>query len=345
MPMEKQKNVVRVTVRTIKLTVILLLVCWSWNFFECLLNSPNDIQIKMIITIKSFIFSILVSLILNVKSMKRNILNVLLIMVITLFYSCSNEEIINESKITVIEKQFNEKKRSTIAHNTMLENTYLSFIKSPINIRNITNENDEELDAFIYRFIESNDEYLATSCKTRGNVGNEDVFSFFKQIIQQSNLKAEVRSSNSSEMKMPDFMNMFLDNFFNGEDFNNIDVDKLNEELLSNIWKVLEKFPNLTEKEVDGLLFVAGVTYNSCIYWSENSIKWAAELNDNATRGNIVWESISNGVKKWALADGTGAAQAWLANELLGVASGGLSLLAGAAVSSAWGAVENAQTL
>ena len=100
-------------------------------------------------------------------------------MVISLFYSCSNEEIINESKITVIEKQFNEKKRSTIAHNTMLENTYLSFIKSPINIRNITNENDEELDAFIYRFIESNDEYLATSCKTRGNVGNEDVFSFF----------------------------------------------------------------------------------------------------------------------------------------------------------------------
>lgn len=51
------------------------------------------------------------------------------------------------------------------------------------------------------------------------------------------------------------------------------------------------------------------------------------------------------GVKKWAYADGAGAAQAWLANELMGVATAGMSVLAGAAVGSAWGAIENATTL
>lgn len=50
-------------------------------------------------------------------------------------------------------------------------------------------------------------------------------------------------------------------------------------------------------------------------------------------------------MKKWAYADGSGAAQAWLANELMGVATAGMSVLAGAAVGSAWGAIENATTL
>ena len=56
-------------------------------------------------------------------------------------------------------------------------------------------------------------------------------------------------------------------------------------------------------------------------------------------------EGVKNGVKKWAYAYGSGAAQAWLANELMGVATAGMSVLAGAAVGSAWGAIENATTL
>lgn len=146
-------------------------------------------------------------------------------------------------------------------------------------------------------------------------------------------------------MEMPSFMNMFLDSFFNGVDFDEVDVDKLNEELLGDIKGVLQIYPDLTEEEVGGLLFVAGVTYNSCIYWSENSEKWEKKLVGTETRANPLWEGVKNGVKKWAYADGSGAAQAWLANELMGVATAGMSVLAGAAVGSAWGAIENATTL
>lgn len=280
--------------------------------------------------------------------MKRHVLGILLVMqaiLCPLLCSCSNNECLDLYEGEEIVKQFNEAKISTSAHNTMLENTYASIVESPINLQKASIEDEDELNAFVCRFMKSNREFVPFTSETRGNIEENSTFLFLKQVVLQSNTKARTRLPDSREMEMPSFMNMFLDSFFNGVDFDEVDVDKLNEELLGDIKGVLQIYPDLTEEEVGGLLFVAGVTYNSCIYWSENSEKWEKKLVGTETRANPLWEGVKNGVKKWAYADGSGAAQAWLANELMGVATAGMSVLAGAAVGSAWGAIENATTL
>ena len=68
---------------------------------------------------------------------------------------------------------------------------------------------------------------------------------------------------------------MFYNEFFNNED---IIRDSLEDEILKTINKVMASYPNLTDEEIDGLFFVAGVTYNSCVYWYENSDKWISVL-------------------------------------------------------------------
>ena len=119
-------------------------------------------------------------------------------------------------------------------------------------------------------------------------------------------------------------------------------MDSLNDEILSVIEKVTLSYPKLTDEELDGLFFVAGVTYNSCIYWYNNSDKWVETLAPKQrTRSCWLWDGVKNGVKKWAKADGGGALEVWTANKLLGIASGGTALLAGAAAGSVVGAWDN----
>lgn len=242
--------------------------------------------------------------------MKRHVLSVLLVMQVILFpllCSCSNNESLSLCEEEEIVKQFNEAKVSTNIHNTMLENTYASIVENPIDLQRTSLKNEDELNTFVCRFMNSNRNFIPFTSETRGNMEEDCTFLFLKQVILQTNMEARTRLSNSREMAIPSFMSMFIDSFFNGEDFDEVDVDNLNEELLKDIKEVLQKYPNLTKEEVDGLLFVAGVTYNSCVYWSENSEKWEKELVGTETRANPLWEGVKNGVKKWAYADGSGA--------------------------------------
>ena len=198
--------------------------------------------------------------------MKRHVLGILLVMQVILcplLCSCSTNECLDLYEGEEIVKQFNEAKISTSAHNTMLENTYASIVESPINLQKASIEDENELNAFVCRFMESNREFVPFTSET--------------------------------------FMNMFLDSFFNGADFDEVDVDKLNEELLGDIKGVLQIYPDLTEEEVGGLLFVAGVTYNSCVYWSENSEKWEKKLVGTETRANPLWEGVKNGLMQMGL--------------------------------------------
>ncbi len=68
-------------------------------------------------------------------------------------------------------------------------------------------------------------------------------------------------------------MSKFYDDFFNSK---KLDIDNLDNEILVVIEQVKSSFPNLTKEELDGLFFVAGIIYNSCIYWHNNSNKFLA---------------------------------------------------------------------
>ncbi len=65
----------------------------------------------------------------------------------------------------------------------------------------------------------------------------------------------------------------FYDDFFNSK---KLDIANLDNEILVVIEQVKSSFPNLTKEELDGLFFVAGITYNSCIYSHNNSNKFLA---------------------------------------------------------------------
>ncbi len=43
--------------------VILLLVCWIFNMLECLFSSTRDFCLSNIVTIKSFVFALIISII------------------------------------------------------------------------------------------------------------------------------------------------------------------------------------------------------------------------------------------------------------------------------------------
>lgn len=46
-------------------TILLLIICWVFNTIECLLTPPHEICLKDIVTLQSFIFTILTILTLN----------------------------------------------------------------------------------------------------------------------------------------------------------------------------------------------------------------------------------------------------------------------------------------
>lgn len=223
----------------------------------------------------------------------------------------------------------------------MLDNFYNSLKKNPISVnRNILND-EKALDSCINLFIIANKGInLDNKPNTRVSNGNFPSSSFLKEcIVDNYAFKGKTRGTSEKGEKKPAYLTMFYDEFFNSK---KLDIDNLDNEILVVIEQVKSSYPNLTKEELDGLFFVAGITYNSCIYWHNNSDKWVSILTDRKdTRAHWLWEGVKNGVKKWAKADGGGALTVWSTNKLAGVASGGTALLAGAAVGSVVGAWDN----
>ena len=273
---------------------------------------------------------------------KSNFLSILLVAITaTISYSCSNnEDIENALKVLPsVEQKFNASKISTIEHNVMLENTYSLLKEKSLKVKGRLIVNEKDLDSCIYLFMDANQNVIP-SVGTRS--GNEKSYSFLylKQTVVQNcafnDSYIKTRTSNE-EIKDPEYLIMFYNEFFKSD---TLDMDSLNNEILKDINKVLYAYPNLTQEDIDGLVFVAGVTYNSCLYWDKNADKWIETLTGesiNRTRSNWLWR----GVKKWAKADGGGAISAWAASRIAAAASGGSILLAGAAVGSLVGAWDN----
>lgn len=264
-------------------------------------------------------------------------------------YSCSNNESGFEEKSnekSLIEQKFNASKFNTIGHNVMLESVYNALEKKPDAISASPLRSEMLLDSCLNLFVAANKDFAFSErigASTRGSSAFPS-FSFLKKCIlgncALNDANKLTRSSHEDAIKQPEFLMMFYNEFFNNED---IIRDSLEDEILKTINKVMASYPNLTDEEIDGLFFVAGVTYNSCVYWYENSDKWISVLLHNQkqkTRGWL-WDGVKNGTKKWAKADGAGALRAWAMSSIAGVASNGTTLLAGAAVGSLVGAWNN----
>lgn len=257
-------------------------------------------------------------------------------------FSCSNKESETEeksNKTLLIEQKLHVSKFNTIGHNIMLERVYNALEKDPKAISENPLHNERALDSCINFFIEVNkDLSLIEGVSTRNPSSAFPSFSFLKNsILDNFALKDHTkitRTSHNDETKQPDFLIMFYNEFFKSKD---IIKDSLKHEVLVAIDKVMSSYPNLTGEELDGLFFVAGVTYNSCIYWNENSDKWVSVLSQNKrqnTRAHWLVQGVKNGTKKWARADSSGAIAIWSANKFVGLGSGGYALLAGAAANS-----------
>lgn len=278
--------------------------------------------------------------------MKRNkILSfVTFLNVVLICFSCSEceEKEYGLESESPIEQRFNMSKASTIGHNVMLENMYEALKKNPVKVKGHLINNEKELDAYINLFIDANKEAFGITTRGGNNVIAD--FAYLKKTVVRNLAFRDISNQTRAVEKIetPDYLIMFYNEFFKSEE---LEINKLNEEILSDINKVMNAYPNLTVEEIDGLSFVAGVTYNSCIYWYENADEWVYLLDpsvSNSRRGyGWIWDGVKNGAKKWAKADSSGAIEAWAMNKVAGVASSGMTVLTGAAVGSAIGAWEN----
>lgn len=266
-----------------------------------------------------------------------------LLSVVLISFSCSNnEENTNNPKVeSSIEHKFNMSKASTIGHNDMLANMYEALLKKTIRVKGHIINNEKELNNCINLFIEANSEtYGIATTRSKDEVLAD--FTYLKSMVLQNfafqNISSQTRTA--EEIHTPDYLMSFYNEFFKSDE---LEINNLNDDILSAVNMVMSVYPDLTEEEINGLLFVAGVTYNSCVYWNENADKWISLIGNNTSHTTRCWlcDGVKNGVKKWAKADASGAIEVWATSKFVGAATGGTALLAGAAVGSTVGAFEN----
>ena len=260
----------------------------------------------------------------------------LFLIVVSLMVSCTSEDCVlnvNKALEMKIENEYAKSKQSTVTHNEMLANT-LNLLKChPIKSDRNTIKDDQKIDECISLFFDANQSSF-TKLKTRSKVENQITKNELRTILLENQYLFNNQNSNTrgvSDMEYPEYLVLFYNDFFKSDSLN---IETLDLEIKSSITKVLESYPNLTENEIKELAFVAGITYNSCQYWSENAEKWIEIIADKPylkTRSNWLW----TGVKKWAKADSSGAISGVIASKTL------IGALAGAAVGSMIGAWEN----
>ncbi len=156
------------------------------------------------------------------------------------------------------------------------------------------------LDSCINLFITANNGTLRYNDIVMRDKNDFPSFSFLKGCVNDNVvLKKDYKSTKTlseNNKDIPNYLSMFFDEFFTVED---VDMNNLDNEIIMAIEKVESSYPYLTNDELDGLFFVAGITYNSCEYWYEKSDKWTELLcRKKPTNSNWLWTGVKNGVKK-----------------------------------------------
>ncbi len=262
---------------------------------------------------------------------------VLLLIAIIFMASCSKDLEVKNPDVPVrnfLLESYETNKDFGVLHNTMLDNHYHYLKGEDFKIKKSVVNEEGELDNYIHSFIASNRELLVENGEFRSFGGDDEIFSKIKEMAYENKaLFGNLRSSTNSDKNL-EYLEYFCDEFYKTEISILTDVDLRIKETFK---KVSLKYPNLSNEDLSKLSFVAGVTYNSCMYWKDNSHKWTNLSGENNEEFRSIWGSIG----KWAYADTKGAIGAFAVSWYLTGAAGGMNLLAGAAVGSTIGAVEN----
>lgn len=259
--------------------------------------------------------------------------------------SCSNGENREQNIEPDFEIQiaYEKSKVQTHVHNTMLNDFFQKAKVNQLKFGEPISTND--LDNFIPLFLS----YInAAGSTTRGITSDPINIGQIKEIVMLNDaISLENKTITRNIEKDISYLNMFCDEFYNmNSDEINIDnVDQVIKNILNHIQT---EYPNLTDDQIKELAFVSSVTYNSYNYWYENAMEWYLNLKENEdvdvkTRGvwKELWGAVKSGTVKWAYADSKGAVMAMSGAGLLGAPVAPATALAGAAVSSTYGAIEN----
>lgn len=277
------------------------------------------------------------------KTYKLKTAAILLAFVPLFMIACSSEETINQvQEDSKIQVQYENNKSITSIHNDMLTAFYNDAVSKGVKFESPVLW--EDVDGFVTSFATSIKGNLAAT-KT---VNNEepDIAAIISITKTNDALFSTRRSTRSIENTEHDYLYKFCELFYAIEDscLNKGNVDVYIKNILS---EIDQTYPNMSAAQVENLAFVSSLTYNSYIYWYDHAIEWYENLNNNTeptiTRGvwSDLWGAVKSGTKKWAYADTKGAVSACAGSGIIGKAVAPVTALAGAAVGSTIGAVEN----
>lgn len=261
--------------------------------------------------------------------------------------SCSNENEIfapERENLSLIQAAYEQSKEITLVHNEMLNDFYQYAISN--NIKFDKPISNEEIEIFVTQFVNSIDKQ-PTLTRSKELNGTIDVNAVIKITLMNEAIGVSPPLQHARNKGSIDFayLDMFCDEFYN-IDSDDITLENLDSIIKSILEKIVIEYPYLSKEQIEKLAFVSSITYNSYNYWYNYAMEWIMNLKEGEepqTRGvwGSLWGAVKSGTQKWAYADTKGAVSAMAGAGLLGNAIAPATALAGAAVGSTIGAIEN----
>ncbi len=275
--------------------------------------------------------------------MRKIIIAVLSLVVIT---SCTdtNENLkeTQNSETNLLLNSFEKQKKITEIHNTMLENSYNYIAKKKEENKVVKLDIVTDVDDIIIDFIDANNAIFSKNILTKGGgTSRTNLFNELKKLTLANRVLYPKTKGSNSEIKVPAYLDLFCKKFFSKP----INIDNLDADIKLAMDSVLEIYPNLSKNEIEALTSVAGVAYNSSLYWFKHREKWIKSLGSTPqTKGfwKDAWNAVKEGTQDCVEADVEGAATTIAAGWLVHAATGGMDIAAGAAIGSLLGGIKSA---
>lgn len=272
----------------------------------------------------------------------KNIISLLFVFIII---SCSNENEVltpNSESLSQMQALYEDSKELTLVHNEMLDDFYKQALLSGIKFGKPLS--DAEMNQFVAQFVCM----IEQSAVTRSVTWNNDID--VNQVIKITQMNDAIGNIGTLHTRSEDlvdvaYLEMFCEEFYDIAN-KEITYENVNDLIKAILGKVMIQYPNLSDEQMEKLAFVSSLTYNSYNYWYNHAIDWYSNLKESKelqTRGiwGDLWKAVKSGAEKWAYADSKGAVAAMAGAGLLGNAVAPATALAGAAVGSTIGAIEN----
>lgn len=271
--------------------------------------------------------------------------NIISLLFVFFAISCSNENEVfapNNESFSQMQSLYEDSKELTLIHNEMLDDFYKQTLSNGLKFSKPLS--DEEMSQFVTQFVSMIEQPTATRSVTWNDaIDVNQVIKINQMNDAISNLGAlHARSENLEDIA---YLEMFCEEFYN-IDSEKITPENVDDLIKTILGKVTIQYPNLSDARMEKLAFVSSLTYNSYNYWYNHAVDWYSNLKESRdlhTRGvwSDLWGAVKSGTQKWVYADSKGAVSAMAGTGLLGNAVAPATALAGAAVGSTIGAIEN----